>query len=131
MRNGNWPLHARSRKDLGGLKHNLQEKQETFKQALIKHKAHKELIIKTQFRSKPSGVGLGGIPLTRGQINLGTQSWPQLGLQNRRNQVIYCTEWTMRVPEAVTGASIGRPSGVGRTSPGDFDGFQINFIDFN
>ena len=49
MRNGNWPLHALRRKDLGGLKHNLQEKQETFKQALIKHKAHKELIIKTQF----------------------------------------------------------------------------------
>ena len=49
-----------------------------------------------------------GIPLTRGQINPGTQSWVWLGLQNRWNHVIYCTEWTMRVPEASVGASTGR-----------------------
>ena len=54
------------------------------------------------------GIFLDGIPLTRGQINPGPQSRSRLGLQNHRNQVIYCTEWTMRVPEASVGASTGR-----------------------
>ena len=72
-----------------------------------------------------------GIPLTRGQINPGTQSWLRLGAQNRRNQVIYCREWTMHAPEPLTGASLGRPLGAGWASTGGLDGFQLNYIDFN
>ena len=48
-----------------------------------------------------------------GQINPGTQSRTRLGLENRWNQVISCTEWTMRVPEASVGASPGRRLDVG------------------
>ena len=68
-----------------------------------------------------------GIFLTRGQINPGTQSWERLGLQNRRNQVISRMEWTMRVPEAVTGASPERRLLISM----DFNLISVISIDFN